>query len=145
MFSRFRFQAKYPMRALAMGRWHYSIVAEHERAHHLLADVAKALDPLVVSVGREDDCGSKGGLASDRHGAALGSPRGVRGGHSRAASRGQTNGGFDRTRGVPPYLRISTIGGKTKRIDSNKWSELVDTGTDYLTELAEQGEHVEYA
>ena len=32
-----------------------------------------------------------------------------------------------------------------KRIDSNKWSELVATGTDYLTELAEQGEHVEYA
>ena len=32
-----------------------------------------------------------------------------------------------------------------KRIDSNRWSELVDSGTDYLTELAEQGEHVEYA
>lgn len=33
----------------------------------------------------------------------------------------------------------------TKRIDSNKWSELVATGTDYLAELAEERGHVEYA
>jgi hypothetical protein len=33
---------------------------------------------------------------------------------------------------------------KTKRIDSNEWSQLVATGTDYLAELAEQSEHAEY-
>lgn len=33
----------------------------------------------------------------------------------------------------------------TKRIDSNKWSKLVATGTDYLAKLAEERGHVEYA
>jgi hypothetical protein len=31
-----------------------------------------------------------------------------------------------------------------KRIERNHWSELVAAGTEYLAELAELGEHVEY-
>ena len=127
LFSGFRFQANHPMRALALGCWHDSIVAEHGQVHHLLADVAKALNPLVW-VGRQDFCGSRGGLASGPHGAALEVLAAFVVVNPRAAFRGQTNGGVNRTRCVTSYRRISAIGGEMKRIGSNKWSELVATG-----------------
>jgi len=77
--------------------------AEHEPVQGLLAGGAKALDSICcVGAAATAAAAPRVGLASDRRGAASGSPCNVPGGHSVCRIRGPPSSGFDRTRGVPP-------------------------------------------